>query len=70
MKNIIIALLTTYIFWADIAIIHPLPVLPLIFVCFWLIVAVIDDAVTDYKKRIRKGQRLQRRIKRMEREVY
>lgn len=69
MKNILIAILTTYVFWTDIAIIHPLPVLPLIFVCFWLIVAEVDEVVTDYRKRIRNGQRLQRRIKRMEREV-
>ena len=69
MKNILIALLITYIFWTDIAIIHPLPVLPLIFVCFWLVIITIDDVVTDYKDRLRKGRRLQRKIKRMEREV-
>ena len=69
MKNFIIALLITYIFWTDIAIIHPLPVLPLAFVCFWLIVAEIDEIATDYRRRIREGRRLQRKIKRMEREV-
>ena len=69
MKNFMIALLVTYIFWTDLAVIHPLPVLPLVVVCFWLIVAEIDEVVTDYRKRIRHGQRLQRRIKRMEREV-
>ena len=64
MKNIIIAAFTTYVFWTDFAEIHPLPVLPLIFVTFWLIIAGIDDLIT-----VRKGQRLQRKIKRLEKEV-
>ena len=69
MKNFIIALCITYIFWTDIAVIHPLPVLPLMVICFWLAIAAVDDVVMDYKDRIRKGRRLQRKIKRMEREV-
>ena len=69
MKNLIIALLVSYVFWTDIAVIHPLPLLPLMVLCFWLAIAAVDDVVTDYKDRIRKGRRLQRRIKRMEREV-
>lgn len=69
MKNWIIAIFATYIFWTDFAIIHPLPVLPVVAVCFWLIVAEVDEVVTDYRKRIREGHRLQRRIKRLEREV-
>lgn len=69
MKNIIIAALTTYVFWTDFAEIHPLPILPLLFVTFWFIIAGIDELIVDYKHTIRKGQRLQRKIKRMEREV-
>ena len=69
MKNWIIAILMTYIFWTDFAVIHPLPVLPLVVVCFWLAIAAVDDVVMDYKDRIRRGRRLQRKIKRMEREV-
>lgn len=69
MKNLTIALLVTYIFWTDIAIIHPLPVLPLMVLCFWLAIAAVDDVVTDYKDRLRRGRSLQRKIKRMEREV-
>ena len=69
MKNIIIALLTTYIFWTDFCVIHPLPVLPLMFVAFWLMIAWIDDLIDDYRQTIRRGQRLQRRIRKMEREV-
>lgn len=69
MKNIIIAAFTTYVFWTDFAEIHPLPVLPLIFVTFWLIIAGIDDLITDYMNTVRKGQRLQRKIRRLEKEV-
>ena len=70
MKNILIAILMTYIFWADICVIHPLPVLPLMFVAIWLVIAGIDDLIDDYRKTIRRGQRLQRRIRKMEREVH
>lgn len=70
MKNLMIALLVTYIFWTDIAVIHPLPVLPLMVLCFWLAIAAVDDVVMDYKDRLRRGRRLQRKIKRMEREVH
>lgn len=70
MKNILIALLTTYIFWTDLAVIHPLPMLPLVFVCAWMVIAEVDEVFTDYKRRVRNGRRLQRRIKRMEREVH
>lgn len=69
MKNILIAALITYIFWTDVAVIHPLPVLPLMFVVFWLLIAGIDDLIDDYRKTIRRGQRLQRRIRKMEKEV-
>ena len=69
MKNIIIAALTTYVFWTDFAVIHPVVALPMLFVTIWFIIAGIDDLISDYKNRIRKGQRLQRKIKRMEREV-
>ena len=65
MKNIIIALLTTYIFWNDIAVIHPLPVLPLMFVSFLFIISVIDETISDFQRTLRSGQRLQRKIKRL-----
>lgn len=70
MKNILIALLATYVFWTDVAVIHPLPALPLLFVTLLFIISGIDELIADYKHTIRNGQRLQRRIKRMEREVY
>lgn len=69
MKNLVLAILATYIFWTDMAVIHPLPVLPIIVLLIWATLVEIDDVITDYKKRIREGRRLQRRIKRMEREV-
>ena len=69
MKNIIIAAFATYVFWTDFAVIHPVVAFPMLFVTIWFIIAGIDDLISDYKNRIRKGQRLQRKIKRMEREV-
>ena len=67
MKNIIIALLTTYIFYTDFCVVKLWYIVPLIFVVFWLVIAEIDEVIRDYQETVRRGRRLQRTIKRMER---
>lgn len=67
MKNIIIALLTTYIFYTDFCVVKLWYIVPLIFVVFWLVIAEIDEVILDYQETVRRGRRLQRTIKKMER---
>ena len=67
MKNIIIALLTTYIFYTDLCVVKLWYIVPFIFVVFWLVIAEIDEVIRDYQETVRRGRRLQRTIKRMER---
>ena len=67
MKNIIIALLTTYIFYTDLCVVKLWYIVPLIFVVFWLVIAEADEVIRDYQETVRRGRRLQRTIKRMER---
>lgn len=67
MKNIIIALLTTYIFYTDFCVVKLWYIVPLIFVVFWLVISEIDEVIRDYQETVRRGRRLQRTIKKMER---
>ena len=67
MKNMIIAALMTYIFWTDICVIHPLPVLPILFLTIWVLLASIDDMVADFKRSMIRGNRLNMRITRIKR---
>lgn len=69
MKNAIIAAMATYIFWTDCCVIRPIAALPIIFLVFWLLIAEIDEQIRDYKRAKRKGERLARVIRRMEREA-
>ena len=67
MKNIIIALLTTYIFYTDFCVVKIWYIVPFIFLIFWAMLAGVEDLIRDYQETVRRGRRLQRTIKRMER---
>lgn len=67
MKNIIIALLTTYIFYTDFCVVKLWYIVPFIFLIFWAMLTGVEDLILDYQETVRRGRRLQRTIKRMER---
>lgn len=67
MKNIIIALLTTYIFYTDFCVVKLWYLVPFIFIVFLGLLAGVEDLIMDYQETVRRGRRLQRTIKRMER---
>lgn len=67
MKNIIIALLTTYIFYTDFCVVKLWYIVPFIFLIFWAMLAGVEDLIRDYQETVRRGRRLQRTIKKMER---
>ena len=67
MKNIIIALLTTYIFYTDFCVVKLWYIVPFIFIVFLGLLAGLEDLIRDYQETVRRGRRLQRTIKRMER---
>ena len=67
MKNIIIALLTTYIFYTDFCVVKLWYLVPFIFIVFLGLLAGVEDLIRDYQETVRRGRRLQRTIKRMER---
>lgn len=67
MKNIIIALLTTYIFYTDFCVVQLWYIVPFIFIVFLGLLAGVEDLIRDYQETVRRGRRLQRTIKKMER---
>ena len=67
MKNIIISMLITYIFYTDFCEVKLWYLMPFIFLIFWAMLAGVEDLIRDYQETVRRGRRLQRTIKRMER---
>ena len=67
MKNILIAILTTYVFYTDLCVVKLWYVVPLIFVTFWLIIAGIDELIRDFQHQVKRGQRLQAKLRKAER---
>ena len=67
MKNIIISMLITYIFYTDFCVVKLWYLIPLMFLVFWGLIASVDELVKDYQKQVRRGQRLQNKLRRAER---
>ena len=67
MKNIMIAILTTYIFYTDFCVVKLWYIVPFIFIVFWFAISEVDEVIRDYQETVRRGRRLQRTIKKMER---
>lgn len=65
MKNAVISALLTYIFYTDIAEVKILWLAPIIFGLVWLMLEWIEeDLINDYLRRLRRGRRALRGIKR------
>lgn len=63
MKNIIIAILGSYIFYGFCTIRNP--AIPIIaFLIFFLLISEIDEQIEDFKRMVRRWDRINRRINR------
>ena len=67
MKNAIIAALITYVFYTVFCVIKLWYLIPLMFLVFWGMIASVDELINDYQKQVRRGQRLQHKLRRAER---
>lgn len=65
MKNLIIAILMTAVFYLNICEVKMPVTIPFMVITFYLIVAEIDCEISDFLMRSRRGRRLQRRIRRL-----
>lgn len=69
MKNIIISLLATWIFWKDICVIHPVWVLPIIFAIILAWIHCVEYEVREYQNSKRRGKYLARKIGKIGKEL-
>lgn len=67
MKNMIIAMLVTYIFYTDLCVVHIPAMLPLMFVTFWLIIAESEEQLKEYRRQRHRRRYLQEKINRIRR---
>lgn len=69
MKNIIIAAYSSYFFYGFCVVRHwAIPIMA--FFLFWLIIAETEELINDYKRSVKRGQRLNRKINRARRSVW
>lgn len=68
MKNCIIAMLMTYIFWNELCVDKSYPVVTVaVWLVFWLAVWAVDEWQKDFRRKHRRGSYLVNKIKKMER---
>lgn len=65
MKNLIIAILSTIIFYTQFCVIKMWYVMPVFALCVWMIISETECVIEDYQSTVRSGKRLQRKIKRL-----
>ena len=65
MKNLIISILSTIIFYTQFCVIKMPLVMPVFTLSVWMIIAEIDEIISDYKKSVKRGEKLQRSIRRV-----
>lgn len=69
MKNLIIAILATIIFYTQFCVIKMPAVMPIFTLCVWVILAEIDEFIAEYKATVKRGEKLQRTIRKARRNL-
>lgn len=67
MKNLIIAILSTIIFYTQFCEVKIPYVMPVLALMIWAILSEIDGYITEYKCSVSRGQRLRRKINQVRR---
>jgi len=67
MKNAMIAILLTYIYYTDFCVVKMPIVIPIMILILWALLAEIEEYFKEYGKSVRRGQQLAHRIRRMKR---
>ena len=65
MKNIIISILATIIFYTQFCVIKMWYVMPVFTLCVWACITETECLIEDYQKTVRRGRRLQRKIQKL-----
>lgn len=64
MKNLIISVLATFIFYTQFCEVKLPYVMPMLALMIWGLLTEVDCYIEDYKRSVKRGEHLQRRIKR------
>lgn len=67
MKNVVIGILMTYIFYTDFCVIQIPIVIPFVFFIFWILLEESEQVFSDYMQKIHRGRKLGRKIKKLRR---
>ena len=67
MKNLIIAMMATYIFYTDFCVMHIPVVIPFVVFLFWAVLEEAEELATVYLLKVKRGKRLGRKIKQLRR---
>ena len=66
MKNIIISMLVTYIYY-DLCVVKNLLIVIFAFFIFWGLISEIDETIAEFNRSVRRGEKLNRQINRAKR---
>lgn len=64
MKNLIIAVLSTIIFYTQFCEIKIPYIMPVFTLCVFIIASGIDEAIYDYRRSVKRGEKLKRKLRR------
>lgn len=67
MKNIIISILATYIFYTDFCVVDLPVVIPFVVLLFWAVLEETEELATVYLLKVKRGKRLGKKIKQLRR---
>lgn len=65
MKNLLIAILSTYIFYTQFCQVKIIGIMPVFAALIWIVLSDIDCFIEEYRESVRRGKKLQRKIKRI-----
>lgn len=67
MKNFLIAVMATYIFYTDLCVVQMPIIIPFLVFLFWAVLEEAEEVVTVYLLKVKRGKRLGRKIKQLRR---
>ena len=65
MKNWIIAILLTYVFYTDFCVIQYPILIPFLAVFFWAVTESVEDLILEHRAKARRARKLQNNVRRL-----
>lgn len=65
MKNWLIALLVTYVFYTDFCVLQYPILIPFLAVFFWAVTEAAEDLILEHRAKARRAKKLQKNVRRL-----